>query len=182
MSAFGKGEHGSILVLTSVVVMTSMMVTGYLIEHFWLAEAHQVERSLAQLQLHWARVGIADYLMSRSRQEASMPASDAEKSILLGNYAAELVDPGQTEVKFVYPEIGSDYTFGIKAQIVDVTDVADGLMRVDVGVFSVGNLEILRNLPAANVAWSQITLCMGPGTGCPSLAVGQSRMMRTNTD
>ncbi|MBF0177291.1 MAG: hypothetical protein HQL63_10665 [Magnetococcales bacterium] len=172
------GQRGAILILATLAAATSLLVAEQLIEHALVVEASDVERSLLQLQAHWARRGVVDHLLSRYRLDAAVLVGDGEKTAALEQYVTDLSGTSGATIDFAYPEISADYRLGLQTLVQKIGDPNDGRLRLHMSLTQVSAIPMLRGVDQERSLHSRsVDMCLGPGSFCPGLGAGQSKVI-----
>lgn len=64
-----RKQRGNILISIMVIMFTSLLIVGTLIDEYIVTEAQTQDEELARLRIHWAIMGQVDYFFSQARRE-----------------------------------------------------------------------------------------------------------------
>ena len=110
-------QRGAVLIGVMVVVFSSMMLVGILVDEYLGVEVRAVERNLASVRAQWALSGHLDYVLSRARNHADLTGYTDQDD--LRNRLNGFDDDLPADV-YQYPSAGQDdYLFQVDFQASD---------------------------------------------------------------
>lgn len=150
-------QRGSLLITTMAFMVFIMILVSSLFNHLLTTEIEAVEKSLAQVRVHWAMVGMMDYALSRSRKEGQLASADflddSEKIVKINDFMDELdgnADNNNDTKNFIYEEYtvngdglgdpGQQFIFAVKGT------ATPGTGNVNDGIGDTGRLDVAMTL------------------------------------